>query len=689
MSAPILVVDDSLTVRMDLMEVLSAAELAAVACATVAEARQALAGARFSLVILDVLLPDGGGVDLLEEIRAMPSANGTAVMMLSTEAEIGDRIRGLRTGADEYVGKPYESGYVVARARELVRRGGDPQPSEDDERPSILLIEDSITFREALRATLEAAAYRVLVAGTGEEGLRLAADLRPNAVIVDGVLPGIDGATVIRRMRLDTALRRMPCLLLTASEDRSAELRALDAGADAFERKEVDAAVILARLNAMLRSAGAQPADPLATSLSGPKKILAVDDSETYLQEVANGLRTDGYEMVLARSGEEALQLLAVEPVDCVLLDLMMPGLGGQETCRRVKSVAVLRDIPIIMLTAVEDRAAMIDGLGAGADDYIAKSGDFDVLRARVLAQIRRKQFEDENRKIRERLLRAELEAMEARVAKEAAEARAALVGELELKNAELECFSAAVAHDLRAPLRTIDAFGLALLEDYADRLDEDARQYLQCVRDTAQRMTRLVDDLLELSLVARADFQRQPINLGDIVRTVGARLRRGTPDRALELVVADDLLAEGDGRLMTIMFDNLLGNAWKFTAKQTKPRIEVGVTDDPGRIYYVRDNGAGFDMAHADKLFGMFQRLHSAAQFEGTGIGLATVQRIVRRHGGRIWAKGAVGHGATFFFTLEGAAVPAVAARNPPILWPDPDSLLCFEDKSLGKGLP
>jgi two-component system NtrC family sensor kinase len=662
MSDRILIVDDSLTVRMDLLELLIAAGLPAVACETVAEARVALAGDQFALVILDVLLPDGDGVALLEEIRAMLSAKDTAVMLLSTEAEVRDRIRGLTTGADEYVGKPYDPGYMVARVRELVRRGGVASKAIEE---TVLLIDDSVTFREEIKAALESASYRVLVAGSGEEGLRLAADLRPTAIIVDGVLPGIDGATVIRRVRLDAALRGLPCLLLTGSEDRGAEVLALDAGADAFVRKDENLAVVLARLNAVLRSAGGQVAQPGTTSLLGPKKILAVDDSETYLQKLAESLRDDGYEVVLARSGEEALQLLAVQPVDCVLLDLLMPGIGGRETCRRVKSVAAMRDIPIVMLTAVEDRDAMIQGLGAGADDYIAKSSDFDLLRARMRAQIRRKQFEDENRLIREQLLRAELDAVEARAAQDKAEMRAALVGELESKNEELESFSYSVAHDLRAPLRSIDGFSLALLDDYADKLDGEGKKYLHYVRESAQQMARLIDDLLGLSRVARAEFQRAPVNLSAIIRGVAERLVRSAPDRAVEIVVSENLAAMGDERLLTIVFENLLGNAWKFTARRLKARIEVGAAIDEGcHTYFVRDNGAGFDMAYASKLFGMFQRLHSANEFEGTGIGLATVHRVVRRHGGRIWAESVVEHGATFFFTLDNGA-PAVPAAS------------------------
>jgi two-component system NtrC family sensor kinase len=665
MSGAVLVVDDSLTIRMNLLDLLKGADLPAVACASVAEARRALADERFSLVVLDVLLPDGDGVELLAEIRAMPSAAATSVMMLSTEAEIRDRIRGLTTGADEYVGKPYDPGYLIARARELVRRG-DGVPSAG--RQTVLLVDDSITFREELRVALEGAGYGIVVAGSGEEGLRLAADLRPSAIVVDGVLPGIDGPTVIRCLRLDAALRGLPCLLLTGSEDHGAEVHALEAGADAFVRKDENLSVILARLNAMLRSAGAQSVKSDAASLQGPKKILAVDDSETYLQKLAEALRTEAYEVVLARSGEEALAMLAVQGVDCVLLDLMMPGIGGRETCRRLKSVPAMREIPIVMLTAVDDREAMIQGLGAGADDYIAKSSDFDLLRARVHAQIRRKQFEDENRRIREQLLHAELEAMEARSAQKFAETRAALVGELESKNEELESFSYAVAHDLRAPLRSIDGFGAILLEDYADKIDDDGKQYLAYVRESAQQMSRLIDDLLALSRVTRAEFQRAPSDLTGIAGAVAARLAQGEPDRQVEIVVAEGLVAESDAGLLAIVFENLLGNAWKFTRGRSPARIEVGATGAEPRAYFVRDNGAGFDMAYASKLFGMFQRLHAATEFEGTGIGLATVRRVVRRHGGRIWAESAVGNGATFFFTLEGepAAIPAAAERLP-----------------------
>jgi len=223
-----------------------------------------------------------------------------------------------------------------------------------------------------------------------------------------------------------------------------------------------------------------------------------------------------------------------------------------------------------------------------------------------------------------------------------------------EAANRELEAFSYSVAHDLRAPLRSIDGFSLALLEDCADALDATGKQHLQFVREAAQDMAALIDGLLSLSRVTRSELRREVVDLAEIARSVFAQLRRASPDRAVETVVADDLAAEGDARLLRGLLENLLGNAWKFTRRRAMARIEVGVVRESGeRVYFVRDDGAGFDMTYADKLFGAFQRLHSPTEFEGTGIGLATVQRIVHRHGGRIWAESAVDRGATFSFTL------------------------------------
>jgi DNA-binding response OmpR family regulator len=648
MNAPVLIVDDSLTVRMDLVEAFEAAGFSPRPCSTLAEARETLERNRVAVVVLDVLLPDGDGLDLLREIRAQGSSAGPPVLLLSTEAEVKDRILGLQSGANDYVGKPYDVTYVVARAKELVRSQAAAGP---EDLATILVIDDSPTFREELRQSFEEAGYRVLTASAGEDGLRVAAASRPNAIVVDGVMPGIDGGTVIRTIRMDPALRTVPCVLLTASEDGGAELRALDAGADAFVRKEEDIAVILARVRAVLRAAAAQPAD--TASLLGPMRILAVDDSPTYLNELATILRGDGYDVVLARSGQAAIDMLAVQPVDCILLDLVMPGLDGHETCRRIKASAVVRDIPLIMLTAMEDRAAMLDGFSTGADDFISKSCEVDVLKARVRAQLRRKQFEDEHRRIREELLRKELDAAEQRAARNVAEAKAALVGQLERKNRELEAFSYSVSHDLRAPLRGIDGFSKILLDDFPD-LEPSARAYLERIRTAAQRMAGLIDDLLALSRVGRAELVSSEVDLARMATEVIDELRQRDPQRTFDVRIQPHTCARGDARLLRVVLDNLLGNAWKFTSKTTEPHVALGAYSElNGMVYFVRDNGAGFDPAYATRLFAPFQRLHSEAEFPGTGIGLATVRRIIDRHGGRVWAESALGQGTTVFFTI------------------------------------
>jgi signal transduction histidine kinase len=229
---------------------------------------------------------------------------------------------------------------------------------------------------------------------------------------------------------------------------------------------------------------------------------------------------------------------------------------------------------------------------------------------------------------------------------------------DLEEANEELEAFSYSVSHDLRAPLRSIEGFSQILLEDYADKLDEEGENYLGRVRAASRRMALLIDDLLDLSRVSRRPLRRELVALSAQAREITAELGRSQPEREAEFVIAEGLTANGDVRLLRLVLENLLGNALKFTSREERARIEFGSTALEGREwgYFVRDNGAGFDEAYAGRLFGAFQRLHGPEDFEGTGIGLATVQRIVRRHGGRVWAEGEVGKGATFFFTLDGA---------------------------------
>lgn len=757
----VLIADDSLTVRMDISEALQSAGFETVLCADLRSAREALAHEEHALVVLDILLPDGDGLDFLKELRSSPATAQIPVLLLSTEAEVKSRVRGMGAGADEYIGKPYDLGQVVARARALTRAN-----SSDAARPGrrVLVIDDSVTFRKELTGALEAAGYNVREAATGEEGLALAAADRPDAVVVDGILPGIDGPTVVRRLKSDATLRSTPCLLLTAAEGTKDELRAFEAGADAYVRKSEDLGVILVRLAALLRGAVVAGGEP-NPSLLGPKRLLAVDDSITYLQELGSQLRQEGYDVVLAKSGEEALELLEVQAVDCILLDLIMPGLSGQDTCRRIKQRGEWRDIPLVMLTARDDRDGMIEGINAGADDYIAKSADFDVVKARLRAQLRRKHFEDENRRIREQLVRKETEARfqrlihsniigvilggidgrltdandnfltmlgysraeleagklrwveqepsawceQTKIAVEqlrsvgsaspyenefsrkdgsrlptmvglvlmensdtvvgfvldrteqrlAAEKLKSYAVALEESNRELEAFSYSVSHDLRAPLRHVQGYiELLTQETAASPLSEKAQRHLQTISDSSIKMGQLIDDLLAFSRMNQVTLHESRVELDGLVQAAVRDLETATQGRNVEWKIAALPRVIGDPSALKQVLMNLIGNAVKYSRPRDPAQIEIGCAgEEDGRmILFVRDNGVGFDMKYAHKLFGVFHRLHRADEFEGTGIGLAIVQRVIVRHHGRVWAEGTLDRGATFYFTLRPA---------------------------------
>lgn len=230
----------------------------------------------------------------------------------------------------------------------------------------------------------------------------------------------------------------------------------------------------------------------------------------------------------------------------------------------------------------------------------------------------------------------------------------AALLKDVERKNHELEAFSYSVSHDLRTPLRAIDGFSEVLQQDYGNQLDAEGQHYLQRVRAAAQRMGELIDDLIKLSRVERADLRSESVDLARLGRRIGESLARSEPERKVAFVVNDGLVADADARLVEIVLENLLGNAWKFTTKTSHPHVELGsVARDGQTTFYVKDNGAGFDEAFAGRLFAPFQRLHAEGEFPGTGIGLATVRRVVERHGGRVWAEGEIDRGAAVYWTL------------------------------------
>jgi light-regulated signal transduction histidine kinase (bacteriophytochrome) len=306
----------------------------------------------------------------------------------------------------------------------------------------------------------------------------------------------------------------------------------------------------------------------------------------------------------------------------------------------------ILEDATEERATLSETQRAMINIL----DDAAEERGRLvDVQRAllNILDDFEREQQKTErmNTELRDEV------AVRSRAEKALRHSKAAT----EAANKELEAFSYSVAHDLRAPLRSIDGFSLALIEDCAEDLQAEGKTYLGHVRDSAQHMSRLIDGLLSLSRLGRTAMHLERIDLVSVARAVFERLRRNDPDRSVELAIPAEMFVVADARLLEIVLENLLGNAWKFTNRLANAHLEVGRLPRAGPlIFFVRDDGAGFDMAYAGKLFAVFQRLHTPSEFDGTGIGLANVERIIHRHGGRIWGESEVGRGATFFFTLE-----------------------------------
>jgi len=398
-------------------------------------------------------------------------------------------------------------------------------------------------------------------------------------------------------------------------------------------------------------------ADPLTRLPAEPPpddrvNILLVDDQPANLVALEAMLQGLGQNLIKAESGREALKWLLTHEFAVILLDVKMPEMDGFETATLIRQRDKSRHTPILFLTAADkshDHA--VRGYAVGAVDYLVKPVVPEFVRSKVAVFVELAKKSELLR--RQTRLLAESE----QAALELAETRAELVRDLEHKNRELESFSYAVSHDLRAPLRRIDSFSRAVLESQADKLDDSGRKHLERVREASQHMAELIDDVLYLSRVTRADLRDQEVDLSALTGLILTRFQEAEPSRNVETRVRPGVVVTGDGQLLRIALENLLENAWKFTSKQAESRIEFGVTQASGEpTYFVRDNGAGFDMTYADRLFGPFQRLHAHGEFPGSGIGLATVQRIIHRHGGRVWAEGLVGQGATFQFTLDRA---------------------------------
>jgi signal transduction histidine kinase len=425
--------------------------------------------------------------------------------------------------------------------------------------------------------------------------------------------------------------------------------------------------------------------------------VLIVDDRPVNLKLLRAVLEEENLSVVEAQNGIEALEVLSKEKVDAIISDILMPQMDGYRLCQEVRKNETFQALPFIFYTATytspSDEKLCYE---LGADKYLRKPAPAEVVLAalteaanlagrtppkraqasethvmreysqalvskletkNIELEQAKKHLEETNEQLlwrSEELERARVELV--KINRELDQRVRERTRELESTNLELEAFSYSVSHDLRAPLRHISGYADLVLKNGAAQLDETNRQRLDAIRQAVPKMAGIIEALLELTRVTHSEIHRVPVDLGALAREVFAELQAGAHGRAVQMDASPGLTANGDPRLLRVVLTNLVGNAFKFTAKQAYARIQFGrIGSDVGCAYFVRDNGAGFDMAYAEKLFGAFQRLHSQTDFQGTGIGLATVQRIIHRHNGRAWAEGVTGRGATFYFTLGG----------------------------------
>jgi len=384
----------------------------------------------------------------------------------------------------------------------------------------------------------------------------------------------------------------------------------------------------------------------------GPEQtvnILLVDDQPEGLLALEALLQGPERNIVKTRSGREALRQLLKADFALILLDVQMPDMDGFQTAELIRQRDSSKNTPIIFLTAGhKSEANIFRGYAVGAVDYVLKPIVPEILRSKVSVFVDLARQTELVRRQADQLRQSEQEALQL------AQARANLLAELEVANRELEAFVYSVSHDLRAPLRRINGFAGILLEDFSTQLDPVAKGYLERVSQAGRHMCQLLDDLLNLSRVTRKELSRRRTDLDSLVKEVRDSLQPEIEGREIEWQIGRLPTVECDPGLIKQVFANLLLNAIKYTRPRQRATIQVDQMICDGQpAVFVRDNGVGFDMKYVDKLFGVFQRLHRQEDFEGTGVGLATVQRIIHKHGGRVWAEAEPYKGATFYFTL------------------------------------
>jgi PAS domain S-box-containing protein len=544
------------------------------------------------------------------------------------------RARWIFAARGTWTPRPVDPQRCQARNTWQIAQGSKMTGSDRGDQPArILVVEDERIVARDLAETLGTLGYRVIdVVATGEEAIDSARIHLPSAILMDIRLAGtLDGIETAARVHIE---RDVPVIYLTAHADEDTLRRATQTAplgylVKPFRSAELRCAIEIAihrhEIDARLREREQWLARTLQAIGDG---VVATDAQQkvTMLNPVAEALTGWKHDEALGHALDDIMSLVTERSGDAVANPV------GHALHHKG-------------ITTLQGDAILVSRTGAAipiADSAAPIMNDRGEVVGGVMV------FRDASD---ERRLHEEIRSLNADLERRVVERTA----QLEAANRELEAFSYSVAHDLRAPLRGIAGFSQVLIEDHASNLGPEGVGHLHRVRKAAGSMAQLIEDLLELSHVARAELQRQPVDLSQLARSVNAALQCAHPDRIIELAIQDGVAGDGDERLLQIVLENLFGNAWKFSSKIPGARIEFGLVKNAAApVYFVRDNGAGFPMQYAHQLFGAFQRLHKASEFEGTGIGLALVQRIIHRHGGQIWGDSSAGQ-TTFYFTLDG----------------------------------
>lgn len=561
----------------------------------------------------------------------------------------------------------------------------------------ILIVDDNPTNMKLAADVLESAGCEVVRAVDAEQAQATLASVTPHLILMDIALPGMDGLTLTRKLKADERYRPIPIVALTASAMKGDDIKALQAGCQGYITKPIDTRRFARQVLAFLPNHLAMDTTitvpvpvpvPVHTS-EAPMSILVVDDSASNRKVLRAGLEPEGHTVFEAANGREALRVLDRERVDAIVSDILMPTMDGFRLCHEIrKSNKSFATMPFILYTSTYDSPGdRALAQTVGSDGYVLKPAPLPTL-MQALREAQQKPHRhgqssppsvDESevleqynaalvRKLEERNEQLQLTVAELEVAHSCilnlnrdlemrVEQRTAA---LDAANKELESFSYSIAHDLRAPLRHISGFADLLRESVGEHLNEEGRCFVDKIMGAADRMDQLIQDLLAFARTARAPLAATEVDLESLLEEAFQAVQADTRERNIQWKRERLPRARGDQALLRQVFVNLISNAVKYTRTRSPAVIEIG--HRVGRahevVVFVHDNGVGFDMRHAGTLFGVFQRLHGS-EFEGTGIGLANAQRVIGRHGGRIWAEAAVDHGATFYFSLPAVDVP------------------------------